>query len=40
MSLQECEVARGSLNQLEVMPDYTLLAPEQSPVPYQTREME
>ena len=37
MSLQECEIARGSPNQLEMMPGYPALAPEQSPVLYQTR---
>ena len=33
MSLQECEIARGSPNQLETEPEFTTLAPEQFPVP-------
>ena len=36
MSLRECEVARGSPNQLVVMPNYTALAPEQYYVPHHT----
>ena len=39
MSLQEYEIARGSPNQLEMKPDSPALAPEQSPVPHQTRQM-
>ena len=32
MSLQECEIVRGTPIQLEMMPDYPALAPGQSPV--------
>ena len=33
MSLQECEIAWYSQNQLEITPDYPALAPEQLPFP-------
>ena len=36
MSPQECEIARGSTNQLEMMTDSPALASEQSPVPHHT----
>ena len=36
MSLQGCEIAQGSPNQLEITPDYPALAPEQLPVPHHT----
>ena len=39
MSPQECEIARGSPNQLEIKPDSPALAPEQFPVPHQTRQV-
>ena len=39
MSLQECEIARCSPNQLEMKPDSPALAPEQSPISHQTGEM-
>ena len=37
MSLQECEIVRYSPNQLEMTPNFTALAEEQSPVPHHTR---
>ena len=37
MSLQEYEISRGSPNQLKINPYFLALAPEQFPVPYQTR---
>ena len=37
MSLQECEIAWYSPNQLEMMPNSPALAEEQSPVPHHTR---
>ena len=39
MSPQECEVARGSPNQLEIIPDSPALAPEQLPVPHHTQQV-
>ena len=39
MSLQECEIAQGSPNQLEIRPDSPALAPEQFPVPHHTRQV-
>ena len=39
MSLQECEIAQGSANQLEIKPDSPALAPEQFPVPHHTRKV-
>ena len=36
MSLEECEIARGSPNQLEMTTDSPALASEQSPVPHHT----
>ena len=36
MSHQECEIARCSRNQLEMMTDSPALTSEQSPVPYHT----
>ena len=37
MSLLEFEVHRGSPNQLKIKPYFPALAPEQFPVPHQTR---
>ena len=37
MSLQEFEIPRGSPNQLKIKPYFPALAPEQFPVPHQTR---
>ena len=37
MSLQEYEIPRGSPNQLKIKPYFPALAPEQFPVPLQTR---
>ena len=39
MSLQECEIARYSPNQLEMTPDSPALAEEQSPIPHHTRQV-
>ena len=39
MSLQECEIARGNPNQVEIKPDSPVLAPEQFPVPHHTRQV-
>ena len=39
MSLQEYEIPRGSPNQLKIKPYFTALAPEQFPVPHQTRQV-
>ena len=36
MTVQECEIFRGSPNQLEMMTDSTALASEQSPIPRHT----
>ena len=36
LSPQECEIARGSPNHLEIMPDFPVLTPEQFPVPHHT----
>ena len=38
MSVQEYEIPRGSLNQLKLKPYFPALAPEQFPVPHQTRQ--
>ena len=39
MSLQECEISRGSPNQLEIKPNSPALAPDQFPVPHHTRQV-
>ena len=39
MSLQESEILRGSPNQLKIKPYFPALAPEQFPVPHQTRQV-
>ena len=39
MSLQECEIARGSPNQLKIKPNSPALAPEKFPVPHHTRQV-
>ena len=39
MSPQECEIARGSPNQLEIKPDSPALAPEQFPVSHHTQQL-
>ena len=39
MSLQECEIAHCSPNQLEITPDSHALATEQFPVPHHTRKV-
>ena len=39
MSPQECDIPRGSPNQLEIKPNSPALAPEQFPVPHHTREV-
>ena len=39
MSPMECDIARGSPNQLEIKPDSPALAPEQLPVPHPTRQV-
>ena len=39
MSLQECEIARDSPNQLEIKPDSPALAPEQFHGPHHTRQV-
>ena len=39
ISLQEYEIARGSPDQLKVKPYFPALAPEQFPVPHQTRQV-
>ena len=36
MKLQECEIARGSSNQLEMMTNFPALASEPSPVSHHT----
>ena len=38
MSPQECDIARGSPNELEIKPDSPALAPEQFSVPHHTRQ--
>ena len=39
MSSQECEIALGSTNQLEIKIDSTALAPQQFSVPHHTRQV-
>ena len=39
MSLQEYEIPRGSPNQVKIKPYFPALAPEQFPVPHQTRQV-
>ena len=39
MSLQEYEIHQGSPNQLKIKPYFPALAPEQFPVPHQTRQV-
>ena len=39
MSLQECEIAQRSPNQLEIKPNFPALASEQFPVPHNTRQV-
>ena len=39
MSLQEYEIHRGNPNQLKLKPYFPELAPEQFPVPHQTRQV-
>ena len=39
MSLQEFEIPQGSPNQLKIKPYFPALAPEQFPVPQQTRQV-
>ena len=39
MSLQECEIARCSPNQLEMMTNSLALASEKCPIPYHTGEL-
>ena len=39
MSRQECEIARGSPNQLEIKPDSPALDPEQFPAPHHTQQV-
>ena len=39
MSPQECEIARGRPNQLEIQPDSPALAPEQFPGPHHTQQV-
>ena len=39
MSPQECEIALGSPNQLEIKPNFPAFAPEQLPVPHHTRQV-
>ena len=39
MSIQECEIHRGSPNQLKIKPYFPALAPELFPVPHQTRQV-
>ena len=39
MSLQEYEIPRGSPNQLKIKPYFPTLAPEQFPLPHQTRQV-
>ena len=39
MSPQECEIARGSPNELEIKPNFPALAPEQFPFPHHTRQV-
>ena len=36
MSLQDCDIAQCSTNQLEMSPHFPALAPEQSPIPNHT----
>ena len=38
MSLQEYKIPQGSANQLKIKPYFRALAPEQFPVPHQTRQ--
>ena len=40
MSLQEFEIPQGSPNQLKIKPYLPALAPEQLPVPHQTRQVD
>ena len=39
MSLQEYEIPQGRANQLKIKPYFPALAPEQLPVPHQTRQV-
>ena len=39
LSLQEYEISRDSPNQLKIKPYFPTLAPEQFPVPHQTRQV-
>ena len=39
MSPQECEIAQGRKNQLEIKPDSTVIAPEQFHVPHHTQQV-
>ena len=39
MSLQEYEIPQGNPNQLKIKPYFPALAPEQFPVPHQTRQV-
>ena len=39
MSLQEYEIHRGNPKQLKIKPYFPALAPEQFPVPHQTRQV-
>ena len=39
MALQEYEITRGSPNQHKIKPYFPALAPEQFPVPHQTRQV-
>ena len=39
MSLQEYEIPRGTPNELKIKPYFPALAPEQFPVPHQTRQV-
>ena len=39
MSVQEYEIPRGSPNQLKIKPSFPALAPEEFPVPHQTRQV-
>ena len=38
-SRQECEIPQGSPNQRKIKPYFPALAPEQFPVPHQTRQV-
>ena len=38
MSPKECDIAPGTADELEIKPDSPALAPEQFPVPHQTRQ--